>query len=87
MDPSDRLRPALDGATCTACGASVPADRIRVLARREDLQVVERGCPTCGSTEIDLATESSTVSAADVDAMRTFLAGWRGDLRALLDDR
>jgi predicted RNA-binding Zn-ribbon protein involved in translation (DUF1610 family) len=87
MDPSDRLREALDGVACTACGASVPPDRIRVLAEREDLRVVERGCPACGSTEIDLATHAAPINQTDVDEMRTLLAGWRGDIHRLLDAR
>jgi len=87
MDPRDRLRPAPDGVTCTACGASVPVDRIRILARRDPLQVVETGCPSCGSTEIDVTMEPQPVSHADVAAIRDLLSDWRGDLRTLLDDR
>jgi predicted RNA-binding Zn-ribbon protein involved in translation (DUF1610 family) len=87
MDPIDRLRPALDGVACTACGASVPPDRIRILARRDDLSVVELACPACGVTAIDMTTDHAAVTSADVEAMRTMLADWRGDLRGLLDAR
>ena len=37
MDPRDGLRPTLEDVACTACGAGVPADRLRILARRDDL--------------------------------------------------
>lgn len=49
--------------------------------------MVERGCPACGSTEIDLATDAAPISQADVDEMRALLAGWRGDIQRLLDAR
>ena len=41
MDPRDGLRPTLEDVACTACGAGVPADRLRILARRDDLTFVE----------------------------------------------
>lgn len=87
MDPRDRLRSALDGVTCAACGASVPADRIRILARRDPLHVIELGCPACGSTEIEVTAEPESVSLDDVTAMRELLSSWRGDLLSLLDER
>jgi hypothetical protein len=87
MDPRDRLRPALDGVACTACGASVPADRIRIVARRDALSVIESACPTCGSTAIDITSEPPPISDGDVAAMRDLLAGYRGDLHGLLGDR
>jgi hypothetical protein len=43
-----------DGAACTACGAAVPARRIRILARRDDVAFVELACPDCGSAAIGL---------------------------------
>ena len=52
MDPRDGLRPTLDDVACTACGASVPADRIRILARRDDLTFVETRCDACGSPTV-----------------------------------
>jgi hypothetical protein len=54
MDPRDRLRPLLDGVGCTACGAIVPPDRIRVLAQRDDLAFVELACRACTSTTLGL---------------------------------
>lgn len=54
MHPGDRLGPLPDGATCTACGAGVPARRIRILAHRDDLAFVELACPSCGSSALGL---------------------------------
>jgi hypothetical protein len=54
MDPRDRPAPLTDGATCTACGASVPRSGIRILARRDDLAFVELACPACGSATLGL---------------------------------
>jgi len=47
MDPRG-LRTRLTGASCTACGAVVPVDRIAVLADRGDFAFVELRCH-CGS--------------------------------------
>jgi hypothetical protein len=60
MGPRDRPRPFPDGATCTACGATVPTGRIRVLARRDDVAFVELACPRCGSTALGLLMASTT---------------------------
>jgi hypothetical protein len=54
MHPGDRLGPIPDGVTCTACGADVPAGRIRILAHRDDLAFVELACSTCGSSALGL---------------------------------
>jgi hypothetical protein len=54
MDPSDRLRPLLDGVSCTVCGTRVPAERVRILAHRDDLAFVELDCAGCGSTTLGL---------------------------------
>jgi len=54
MHPGDRLGPIPDGVTCTACGASVPAGRIRILAHRDDLAFVELACVRCGSSALGL---------------------------------
>ena len=54
MHPGDRLGPIPDGVSCTACGASVPAGRIRILAHRDDLAFVELACHDCGSSALGL---------------------------------
>jgi len=54
MDPSNRLRPLLDGVGCTVCGVLVPPDRIRILAHRDDLAFVELACPGCSSATLGL---------------------------------
>ncbi len=58
MDPRDRPRQLPDGASCTACGASVPTERIRILARRDDVSFVELACPDCGSAALGLLVSS-----------------------------
>ena len=54
MDPRDQLRPLLDGVGCAVCGSLVPAERIRILAYRDDLAFVELACPGCGSTTLGM---------------------------------
>ena len=64
MDPRDRPRPLRDGASCTACGASVPTSEIRILAQRDDVAFVELDCPTCQSTTLALLIESADEAGA-----------------------
>jgi hypothetical protein len=59
MDPRDRLRLLPDGATCTACGAPVPGGRIRVLAHRDDVAILELDCVACGSTALGMLFSSA----------------------------
>jgi hypothetical protein len=54
MGPRDRPLMLPDGAACTACGAAVPAGRIRILARRDDVAFVELACSGCGSAAVGL---------------------------------
>lgn len=71
-------------------------DRIRLLARREDLAFVEIACTGCGSTTLgfvvggdaaDAAPATATpVTADDVLDMHATLEAWQGDLRSLLAD-
>jgi hypothetical protein len=76
MDPRDRPRPLRDGASCTACGASVPTGEIRILAQRDDVAFVELDCPSCRSTTLALLIEpldgdgTSTLDIADDAADR-----------------
>ncbi len=67
MDPRDRLRPLPDGATCTACGAPVPSGRIRVLAHRDDVAIVELACAACGSAAIGMVLTSGPDAAPVLD--------------------
>ena len=95
MDPRDRLRPLLDGVGCTACGTLVPADRIRILAHRDDLAFVELACLSCRSEILGLLiapdeaadAASRPISMDEVQSMRDFLAGWSGDVRSLVGRR
>ena len=95
MDPQDRLQSLLDGIACSACEASVNGDRIRLLARREDLAFVEIACRSCGSTTLGFVVDGeaglerqrsvrSPVTADDVLDMHVALEAWQGDLRSLL---
>jgi len=63
MDPRDQLRPLLDGVGCTVCGSLVPAERIRILAHRDDLAFVELSCPGCGSTTLGMLQAAADGSA------------------------
>ena len=63
MDPRDQLRPLLDGVGCTVCASLVPADRIRILAHRDDLAFVELSCPGCGSTTLGMLQAAGDGSA------------------------
>lgn len=56
MDPRDHLRARLAGSSCTACGAPTPPDRIRLLARREELVFVRVDCESCGSNALAIVT-------------------------------
>ena len=96
MDPQDRLRSLLDGIACSVCEAAVSGDRIRLLARREDLAFVEIACRSCLSTTLGFVVDDSEmardsgrataapVSADDVLDMHIELEAWQGDLRSLL---
>jgi hypothetical protein len=54
MDPRDDLDSLADGVDCAACGRFVPTDRIRVLARRDDIAFVEIHCPGCRSESLGI---------------------------------
>ncbi len=54
MDEPD-FRSLLAGTGCTACGASIPADSVRVLAQREHLTFIELRCAVCGSDTLAMA--------------------------------
>jgi hypothetical protein len=54
MDPRDDLDSLAGGVDCAACGNFVPTDRIRVLARRDDISFVEIDCPACRSESLGI---------------------------------
>ena len=81
---------------CTVCEEHVPAERIRLLARRDDLLFLQVACPACGSTSLGFVADEPVTSEAerladgipvtsdDVLDMHAFLASWTGDLGALV---
>jgi hypothetical protein len=54
MDPRDRTPPFANGVDCAVCGRNVPADRIRILASRDDLTFVELACSACRSESLGM---------------------------------
>ena len=60
MDPRDDLDSLADGVDCAACGQFVPTDRIRVLARRDDIAFVEIHCPGCRSESLGIVIAGPT---------------------------
>ena len=88
MDPRDRPSRLADGATCTACGAPVPTDRIRILARRDELAFVELACPGCGSVALGLLMPPAAPDGEailDVSADLPPTARPRGSFRPISD--
>lgn len=94
MDPLDHRVALPDGLRCTVCDERVPADRLRLLAWRDELVFLQIDCGAClsttlgfvvgGSTDDDDAHPEPPISSDDVLDMHQFLATWRGDLSALL---
>jgi len=93
MDPLDHLTRRLDGHRCSVCEAIVPADRVKLLAWRDDLAFLQLDCGGCLSTTLGFvaapegyATEAPAppISTDDVLDMHQLLASWRGDLAGLL---
>ena len=84
-----------DGLRCTVCDERVPAERLQLLAWREELVFLQIDCGSCLSTTLgfvvsgtpdapeDLPT-ASPITSDDVLDMHQFLSSWRGDLSALL---
>lgn len=56
MDHGDRLRSALAGVGCTACGSALPAAGVRVLAERDGLAFLGLDCAACGSSTLGMLT-------------------------------
>ena len=100
MHPGDRLGPIPDGVSCTACGAGVPAGRIRILAHRDDLAFVELACASCGSSALglllaadepdepavlDVAADAPPADTMPAEVMRAPDAITRADVDAMRD--
>ena len=77
MEGADWLRTRLTAFSCTACGQTYRADRINVLAQREDLFFVRLSCEGCGANSIAIVTVQLDGAEAQLDA---------GDLAAVTDD-
>ena len=60
MDPRDRTPPFQDGVDCAVCGRIVPAERIRILASRDDLMFVELTCAACRSESLGMIVGGAT---------------------------
>jgi hypothetical protein len=94
MDPLDHRLALPDGLRCTVCDERVPAERLRLLAWRDELVFLQIDCSGClsttlgfvvaGVTDDGVASEPPPISTDDVLDMHQFLATWRGDLSALL---
>ena len=61
MDPRDDLGSLAGGVDCAACGSFVPTDRIRVLARRDDISFVEIDCESCRSESLGIVIAGDEV--------------------------
>ena len=95
MDPLDHRLALPDGLRCTVCDERVPAERLRLLAWRDDLVFLQIDCGGCLSTTLGFVGGGATderaagpdlppISSDDVLDMHQFLATWRGDLSGLL---
>jgi hypothetical protein len=65
MDPRDDLDSLAGGVDCAACGNFVPTERIRVLARRDDISFVEIDCPACSSESLGILIADERDEGAD----------------------
>jgi hypothetical protein len=74
VDPRDDLDSLADGVDCAACGQFVPTDRIRVLARRDDIAFVEIHCPACRSESLGILIASEDGGEVEPTAVGP---GWR----------
>jgi hypothetical protein len=60
MDPRDDPDSLAGGVDCAACGRFVPTNRVRVLARRDDVAFVEIHCPACQSECLGIVIAGAT---------------------------
>ena len=95
MDPLDHRLALPDGLRCTVCDERVPAERLRLLAWRDELVFLQIECSGCLSTTLGFVVAGATddeaagpepppITSDDVLDMHQFLATWRGDLSVLL---
>jgi hypothetical protein len=73
MDPRDGPPPFEHGVDCAVCGRNVPADRIRILASRDDLTFVELTCAACRSESLGMIVGGEADGGAGVPAYGEFL--------------
>ncbi len=95
MDPLDHLGALPDGLRCTVCEERVPANRLKLLAWRDDLAFLQLDCSACLSTTLGFVAggrgdepveprRAEPITTDDVLDMHLLLATWRGDLAGLL---
>jgi len=72
MDPRDDLESLAGGVDCAACGETVPTDRIRLLARRDDIAFVEVTCPSCRSASLGIVIDETAGSGTGEVIGRVF---------------
>jgi hypothetical protein len=95
MDPLDHLLAHPDGHRCTVCDERVPAERVKLLAWRDDLAFLQFDCGACLSTTLGFVLggrndetveppRADPITSDDVLDMHQLLATWRGDLSGLL---
>jgi hypothetical protein len=68
MDSRDPHRAPLDGMTCTVCDQPVPAERVQLLARREDMTFVKIECAACSITTLGFVGGLAAADAPAADA-------------------
>ena len=68
MDPRDDPDSLAGGVGCAACGELVPTDRVRVLARRDDIAFVEIQCAACQSESLAIVRGSGAAGDLGDDA-------------------
>ncbi len=99
MEWRDQLLTLAHGVACTVCDSAVAPDRVRLLARRDDLAFVQLDCEACGSTTLGFVfrdvlppesvrfADPTPIGSDDVLDMHELLEAWDGDLAGLLEVR